>query len=320
MCVCVRVCVRACVCVCVFRRFVFVVPDHTIYGFFPRSLTNNMALDQEKIHKISQRISGLSRIGIDKWLAAEEKDLQQAFVRCDVKGIFGFVRKCSKKKDKVQTRMQREDGSFATSYQEDREVFQNYFSKVFGGVTMTFSELIAEDRLLKTVDVARFCLPPINPRLVPTIHELAQVYAHRPCFKGIGEDKIGSEVYRLFPEVMATCIHPLAVKVTAQCNFPIQHRGGMCHELYKNSGTYSIPKHYRDVLLADEGGKGIQKSIRGEFNSFSGVSTTSTQWGSGLHYGSTEVAHLYIKSVFDLARVQQKAYTLHSQFYPHQCP
>ena len=80
----------------------------------------------------------------------------------------------------------------------------------------------------------------------------------------------------------------------------------MCHELYKNSGTYSIPKHYRDVLLADEGGKGIQKSIRGEFNSFSGVSTTSTQWGSGLHYGSTEVAHLYIKSVFDLARVQQK--------------
>ena len=183
-------------------------------------------------------------------------------------------------------------------------MFRNYFAKVFGGNSSTFAELIAEDRMSKTVDVVRFLPPPLNPLSVPSFQNLATVYAHRPAFKGTGEDLIGSEVFKHFPDIMTQCFHPLAVKFTLQCNFPIQHRGGMCHELYKNAGTYSLPTQYRDVLLANEAGKGIQKSIRSVYNDFSEGATTGTQCGSGLHAGSTEVAHLYIKSFFDLAKVK----------------
>ena len=55
-----------------------------------------------------------------------------------------------------------------------------------------------------------------------------------------------------------------------------------------------------DVLLANEVGKTFQSINRPALNKVVQKSTTSTQWGSGLHNGATDVVHLYMSACTDI--------------------
>ena len=60
-----------------------------------------------------------------------------------------------------------------------------------------------------------------------------------------------------------------------------------------------------DVLLADEAGKALQPINRPQLNKVLANSTVSSQWGSGLHNGSTDVVHMYMNACKDIAEVKK---------------
>ena len=55
-------------------------------------------------------------------------------------------------------------------------------------------------------------------------------------------------------------------------------------------------------MLASELGKAVISVSRPAFNKVAEEYTTSTQYGSGLHSGSTDLPHLYLKSCIDIAK------------------
>ena len=61
----------------------------------------------------------------------------------------------------------------------------------------------------------------------------------------------------------------------------------MISELFKNKGSPSILKNYRDVMLADFSGKGATKLIRAQILPYVNKLVGNYQYGSGLNGGET---------------------------------
>ena len=61
---------------------------------------------------------------------------------------------------------------------------------------------------------------------------------------------------------MAKIFYPLAVKVFARIQPPLQWKGGMICDLFKGKGSPALINSYRDVLLSDDDGKAVQRILR----------------------------------------------------------
>lgn len=100
---------------------------------------------------------------------------------------------------------------------------------------------------------------------------------------------------------MALLVHPIAVKMTMLLDVPVQYSGGQLAPLHKSS-SYDVPTNYRDILLSNDTGKTIQALVRPPLDSERRKSCVDT---SGLNNGSTETAHLYIRTVVELCKAKK---------------
>ena len=75
----------------------------------------------------------------------------------------------------------------------------------------------------------------------------------------------------------------------------------MLIELFKNKGSPSLRTNYRDILLANDDGKGEGKLLRRRFLKFAMAISHDTQFGGGFHGGETAFAHLYMRLLIDSA-------------------
>jgi hypothetical protein len=82
---------------------------------------------------------------------------------------------------------------------------------------------------------------------------------------------------------------------------PLQWKGGVLVELFKGKGSPSLCGNYRDILLADDQGKGISRIIRKRFMKLAMNLSHDTQYGGGLNGGETAFAQLYVRLVIDYA-------------------
>ncbi len=73
----------------------------------------------------------------------------------------------------------------------------------------------------------------------------------------------------------------------------------MICELFKNKGSPSLISSYRDILLADDDGKGVQRLLRKSLVPLAHKICVETQFGGGLNGGETAVAHLYLRLIVD---------------------
>ena len=60
-------------------------------------------------------------------------------------------------------------------------------------------------------------------------------------------------------------------------------------------------------MLAAETGKAPLKTLRPYFQQFVDQVSSDTQFGSGLHHGSNEAAHTYVKAAVEYARRSKKS-------------
>ena len=76
----------------------------------------------------------------------------------------------------------------------------------------------------------------------------------------------------------------------------------MC-ELFKGKGSSSDTKAYRDILLANDDGKGIMRMIRGRLLPLASAIVLDSQFGGGLKGGETAFAHLFVRIVCERPRL-----------------
>ena len=163
------------------------------------------------------------------------------------------------------------------------------------------SDLIRKERANRSDAIEERLMPSIGTAL-PSPSEMISLCSHSPSKKAVGEDLQYCNLYRVFPKLFATLYYPLIFKSIASIRPPLDWRGGMLHELYKQKGATTDMSNYRDVSIANHLPKLVTRHIRralmGDFED----KVLTTQWGSGIHGGETAVAHLYIRNCIDIAR------------------
>jgi hypothetical protein len=183
-------------------------------------------------------------------------------------------------------------------------IFREHFAQLLGGSTRTFATLVEKDR---RPPCSRWnkVVPGQLVHCVPTPIDLISQYRSSAKGKGFGEGRLCTDVFREFPEEMAHIQFPLILKSFVRVQPPLQWKGGMLCELFKNKGTPSVCGNYRDILLADDAGKSVAKLIRKRLLPHAVALSVSTQFGGGFNGGETAFANLYLRLLIDAAACQR---------------
>ena len=113
----------------------------------------------------------------------------------------------------------------AGSFVEEGHAFRSQWSKLLGGKTSTFADLVSKDR-------ERWCdgadgdqLAVLDSAALPTRTELVRRFAASKR-KAVPEDGLGGELFAAQPQRMARLFHPLLTKSFTSLVLPMQVRGG----------------------------------------------------------------------------------------------
>ena len=106
--------------------------------------------------------------------------------------------------------------------------------------------------------------------------------AFRTCKrrKSPGLDQMPGDVLLAFPALFAGVYQPLFNKAILRVQQPVQWRGGVLAEAFKNSGSPSLATSYRALFVSSSVGKIYHKAIRAKL-----ISPAEKAIGS-LHYGA----------------------------------
>ncbi len=194
--------------------------------------------------------------------------------------------------------MDRGDGSAATSKVEEKLAFRAHFAEQLGGTPSTFASSHSA-----TLDSLTNSASPNKgigvTGVLPGISALARCFRSASLGAG-GEDRIRGVLPRRFPRAFACLYFPLVFKSTCLLSPPLQWRGGVLQELFKNKGSSVFPNGYRDIMLGVVPGKCYTSHVRSLIVLVAKVLCGGSQFGSGLNGGETAFAHLYVRLFFRL--------------------
>jgi len=179
-----------------------------------------------------------------------------------------------------------------------------YFSKALGGKEMSFEEIIRKDRS----DACAIC-PDVDfdevqfLNALPSHFDMSNYYARINPKKVTGENGIGGKLIKRFPRMFASLYYGVNIKSVLRLKPPIQSKGGMLHHLLKAGGAPTLPKGYRDIMLGNITEKNLNKIIRNNLMPVVRQIAGNGQFASGINGGETAGAHLYIKMVLDIAKL-----------------
>ena len=126
--------------------------------------------------------------------------------------------------------------------------------------------------------------------------------------KAISEDLVGGELHKLWPHQMAKHTTPLHLTAMMWVDPPLQWKGGHVMERLKamlaRDGIADCSS-YRDITLQHLGGKTYGQDLRVALRPTLRSVVRPTQCGSGLNGGSCDLAHVSLRSIFDLAHARK---------------
>ena len=176
---------------------------------------------------------------------------------------------------------------------QEKKAFRQHFSNLMGGEVGTFSSLVPKDRYPSASRYNNVTEDEIQA--VPTLIDLFKCFSNFKKGKACGEGLLVSDIFKLFPFHLSRVFFPLVVKTFVRIQPPLQWKGGMICDLFKNKGSPALISSYRDVLLMDDDGKGVQRLLRKKLFPLANLLCVDSQFGGGLNGGETAIAHLYLR-------------------------
>lgn len=234
------------------------------------------------------------------------RQLEEATLECCTRAMYALLRGLRPWVPRRECRLMNDKGLPASSDFEERSIVKVHFQKKLEGSDTTLQILIDQERLQYADRAAESAAMDKSLDAIPTITYL--VGRHACCKKnGTGENRLGGEISKLLPRVMATIMHPLHCKAALFIRLPVQWLGGCGQELMKASGSRSEIGSYREITLADLSGKHFGGFVRASLMVAVVALSGSNQFGAGLNGGTTDLAHLPISQTLSYARTVRKA-------------
>ncbi|CAE7349989.1 unnamed protein product, partial [Symbiodinium sp. CCMP2456] len=128
--------------------------------------------------------------------------------------------------------------------------------------------------------------------LLPSALEIEKIFRRTPKGKAPGLDGIPSDVLSLSPCAAAQMIQPLYFKAIIKGRQPLQWRGGILYEAYKNAGPTCDTSSHRSLYISSFLGKSLHKLMRGK------VQNEVQTFLHPLHCGSKQHTPILFPSLF----------------------
>ena len=128
--------------------------------------------------------------------------------------------------------------------------------------------------------------------LLPSTVEIERVFRRVPKGKAAGLDSIPSDVLHNCPAEMAQLMQPLYMKALLTARQPLQWRGGVLFEAYKNSGPMWDTGNHRSLYISSFLGKSMHRLIRTK------VQKEVQHFLHPLHCGSKQSTPILFPSLF----------------------
>jgi len=200
------------------------------------------------------------------------------------------------------TKVINNEGFPSKSTAESKCVFRELFKSQQDGIEMSFADLLALDRNHLATYSPPSCDFGFFIDSIPLPSHLMHQFALTNAFKGFGEDLVPGIFLKLFPKFCTAIFYPIFIKSFNFLAPPIQWKGGMLQELFKNKGSSSDKSNYRDIMLGSIPGKKCFSTLRKCLIPFASSIVGLSQFGSGFNGGETAFAHLYLRLIFDYAK------------------
>lgn len=190
---------------------------------------------------------------------------------------------------------------------EEKIAFRRHFSSLLGGFTRTFATLVQEDR---NVDSKR--LETVQPDMLetslPSEGSLCMMYRAMTPNKGFRESRVCTNVYKAFPEIMASIEFPLVVKSYTRIQPPSNGREGCWLSCSKIKDLPVCVMLIGTCFLLTTPENRLGSSLGG--NSFPRLLFVSldTQFVGGLNGGETAFAHLYVRLTAELCQQVNRSF------------
>ena len=134
----------------------------------------------------------------------------------------------------------------------------HHFGEMEAGCTVSFPEFV-----LTTADKYR---PPdlidIDWTILPTFQEVETQFRQVRCGAASGLDGLPPEFLKAAPQALTRLFDPLMVKAALCLVQPVQWRGGILFEAYKNSGSPALSESYRSLFVSSVPGKCSHRILR----------------------------------------------------------
>ncbi|CAE7191431.1 unnamed protein product [Symbiodinium sp. CCMP2456] len=145
----------------------------------------------------------------------------------------------------------------AVSRQERDDIWLRYFGDQEMGERMKVDKFITELVGCQKDDEYTWQCSDL-----PSLSLIEEVLRRTPRGKACGLDGIPSDLLSIAPTILATMLQPLYLKSMLTGAQPLQWRGGMLCEAFKNNGTHTIVENYRSLFISSFLGKSYHKTLR----------------------------------------------------------
>ena len=122
------------------------------------------------------------------------------------------------------------DGEITPTPLAIRRRWQEFFSDKLGGAILGADALFSDYVTRFDPDSSRV---PLEVAVLPTLRQVCAILRGSKPRRGHGEDSIGGELYRRFPELLGGALYPVWVKALVRVQEPLAWKGGVLVELLK---------------------------------------------------------------------------------------
>ena len=277
------------------------------YGFRNRSDCYNAAIMMLAVYDLEEQVDVLVKRDEAALLNARAQPTKEALQSGNIIQIHKAVKrtkKLKKWKPRQPVAIEGMHGELITDLRGSRVRWRQQWQGLMKGRTISMTQLVGKEREEAKMRKLKYKYVKRQPSLFFTRHAIARKQKQAVPFKGVGENRTGTEVQKRHATTLSKVYAPLHFKMTARIQSPIQFKGGMIIEFYKGKGLRVLCDAYRDLNLTNASAKPYSACLRQAFKPAMQKHAVDTQCGSGLGAATTSMGHIYVRAAMDVCAVR----------------
>ena len=224
------------------------------------------------------------------------QDLQDAGELSNSKLVFKLLHRLGRTKGaqppgpRPLPMLQKQDGTFAATFQEQQTTWLQQFSAIEAGHTLPWSELQTAN-----ADLPLAVEPDLDPAMFAAPWQIQRLLSKLHRDKVPGPNQIPPAVFKIGGSPLSKHLSVLFTKVAAMGREPLSWKGGLLVPLWKGKESPTHPGAYRSIFISDYSAKLFHQCIRHHLIHAWESSVHTMQYGGRAGLGA-DLAHHVVQS------------------------